>query len=394
MTSLTLARIEPLEPRSLFSSSLATSSPDLSPLLSPPALQAVSAPRLTDLSPTLEQLRSQADAVGIVAGAIQNGSLVAIGSAGLRKAGTQTKLRTSDSLLLGSCTKSFTATLVARLVDAGKFSFDLTVAQVFPELSPSAKSTYGSITVAQLLGHRSGLSDIAILPTSLTDLPQGFPSLKGSPAAVRARFVPYVFSSAPSSTPGTDWEYSNIGYAMVAAMLERKLKTSYESLMSNWVFKPLGLSSARVAYPTTVTGHQPDGTPNPPSQRDPMALAPAGFISINISDWAKYLAIHLGQQVKGKDFLKPATLQRLHTPLPGTVPDAVGSGYALGWATLDNNGQTLLTHDGDDARSFVANCLLNPNNKSAVLLLINQTGNKADTLLGSATQSLAQQYLS
>lgn len=394
--------MEALEARALFAATVAPSAPipvwlpssTVATLVVNQASSSRAAPRLTDLSPTLRQLQVNSGVAGVVAGVVKDGSLIAVGSAGVRKAGTQAKLRSSDALLLGSCTKSFTATLVARLTDAGKFSFDLTVAQVFPELSDSAKSTYGSVTVAQLLGHRSGLSDAAIFPADLTNPPPGFPSLSGSPRTVRARFVAYAFASAPKSTPGTEFEYSNVGYAMVAAMLERKLKTSYESLMSSWVFRPLGLTSARVGYPTVVTGHQANGTPTPSSLRDPMALAPAGFISINASDWAKYLSVHMGQKVRGKDFLQPATLQRLHTPLPGTVPVDVGTGYALGWATTEVDGQTLLVHSGDDDKAFVSFVVLNPSTKSAVFELINQTGDRANALLSSVSGSLSQQYLS
>lgn len=391
------AMVESLEVRRLFSavSELSGAGAVVS-LSAPPAAVHVSrlASTVTDLSGTLRPLVGPSGAPGVVAGALENGRLVALGSAGVRRTTSGQALRPSDAMLIGSCTKSITATLVGRLTDAGRFSFDLTVAQVFPELPADAKARYGGVTVAQLLGHRSGLSDANVLPDDPSNPPAGFPSLAGSARKVRARFVPYVFSTPPSGTPGESFEYSNTGYAMVAAMLERRTGASFESLMSRWVFSPLGMKTARLAYPSAVSGHGSDGSPTPKAAQIPQVLDAAGKLSVNISDWAKYLSVHLGEKVKGKDFLKPETLTRLHTPLPGEVPEEFGTGYALGWSTTQVDGENLLVHDGDDDAGFVAIAVLKPESRSAIMAQVNRTGDAGRALLGSVVSTLTDSYLS
>ena len=137
-----------------------------------------------------------------------------------------------------------------------------------------------------------------------------------------------MMKDAPLSRPGSTFAYSNVGYAIAGLMAEQVTGRSWERLMSDLLFEPLGMASARV---------RPSGTPgkldapwghddkDKPSQSDNApALGPAGTVHATIPDWAKFAALHLrGGQGKAR-LLKPATFRMLHTP-------PSGGDYAGGW---------------------------------------------------------------
>src|SRR5207302_1939645 len=86
------------------------------------------------LNAILEPIRHKVKLPALVAAAIQNGKLTALGAVGTRRAGHAERVSLSDRFHLGSCTKSMTATLCAMLIEQGKLKWETTIAESFPEL--------------------------------------------------------------------------------------------------------------------------------------------------------------------------------------------------------------------------------------------------------------------
>src|SRR5439155_10780716 len=103
-------------------------------------------------------------------------------------------------------------------------------------------------TVAQLPTHTGGI------PTYLQIGPRVTPilfELKGSAAEQREQFVKHLLQEEPAAKPGTERKYSNASYALVALVAERRTGRSWQRLMEDEVFKPLGMTTAGFGRPRT-----------------------------------------------------------------------------------------------------------------------------------------------
>jgi CubicO group peptidase (beta-lactamase class C family) len=306
-----------------------------------------------------------------------------VGVAGTRKRGTEIAATLDDKWHLGSDGKAMTATLVARLVEKDRLKWDTTLAQVFPDLADKFHPDFRTVTVLQLLQHRSGLPE----NPKLSDY-WGADGQKE-----RQRLVQNELAKRPKNKPGEEYEYSNLGYAIVGAITEKITGKSWEQTMRDEVFGPLGMNS--VGFGGTGTpgqidqpwGHSENGRAvykNGPEMDNPPALSPAGRVHCTIQDWAKFVTDHLRGARGEPALLKASSYVTLHTPPPG-------GRYACGWAVSQRNwaGGTTLHHTGDNTMN-VANVWIAPKRDFAVLVCVNQTGDKAFKASDDAIGQLIQ----
>lgn len=260
---------------------------------------------------------------------------------GRRSADATAAVTASDQWHIGSDTKSMTATLAARLVEAGHIDWTATVAQVLdPRLD--FDPAYGEANLLHLLSHRAGLPHDAPDPGStFSRLPLG------DPRPERLAYARAALNQPPLAKVGEVESYSNAGFVVAATMLEVVTGRSWERLMREQVFAPLGLGSAGFGPPRTSRppsqplGHArgPDGFLHPETRRDkadlPVVLGPAGLAHINLGDLLTYLKAHRDRPAT---FLSQASWERLQT--------APFGGYsALGWGV---DAQGSLGHTGSN----------------------------------------------
>ena len=349
------------------------------------------------ISNVLNAAIQQAGVPGMSAAVIV-GKRVYVGAAGVRLSGNPTRVLPSDQFMLGSCTKSMTATLAGILVDRGLIGWSTTLAQVFPELQSTMNPQYRSVTLAELLSHRGGLVD-----NTVTSDPGVIASFLGSselsPMQQRASVAPAVLSIAPGGAKG-DFSYSNVGVTLAATMMERVTHKSYESMMQRFIFAPLGIRSAGFGPPGAIINGRPtqpvtrsqDGTPILPNspqyaQLDPYAYDPAGTnLHMNVRDWTKYIRFQMGETVNGARLLRPQTLAQIHSAYPGPSPQGfqgLFESYGYGWTqrSADFGGRNpslgpSLWHDGSD-NVWLAMVEAFPSKHFAVLLMSNSTFDKS-----------------
>ncbi len=129
-------------------------------LLAMPAV----APADASLQALLEQgaaaMREQAQAPAVAALVQKDGEVVAEVAVGLRAEGHPELVTTHDRWHIGSCTKAFTATMIARLVEQRVMRFEDTLAESLPQLAKGMNPAYRGITVNQLLSHTAGLPPV------------------------------------------------------------------------------------------------------------------------------------------------------------------------------------------------------------------------------------------
>ena len=335
-------------------------------------------PAVTNL---LVPIRQRYQVPAMAAALVTSKGLVSVGVAGTRKRGTDTAATLDDRWHLGSDGKAMTATLMARLVEKGRLKWETPVAEVFPDLAPGFGAEARTVTVLQLLSHRSGLKPNPDL------VAYGGPD---GPKE-RLRLVKDELSRAPKHKPGKRFEYSNLGYAIAGAITEKLTGKSWEQAMREEVFSPLGMTN--VGFGGTGTpgqvdqpwGHYQDGKPasgNGPAMDNPPVLSPAVRVHCSIPDWGRFIADQLRGSNGEQALLQAASYRKLHTPIPGGF-------YALGWFVVERawGGGRVLNHAGDNTMNY-ANVWLAPRRDFAILICINQSGDTAFRASNEAVDGL------
>lgn len=343
-----------------------------------PALAQADAGLQAFLEQTLAAARDK-DGLPAVAALIQvDGSIAAQAALGVRALGHPEPVTIGDRWHIGSDTKAFTATMIARLVEQRVMSFDDTLAESLPALAKEMDPAYRSVTVTQLLSHTAGLpplTDDKDLPPFLAVIATA-DGVKAQRAAIARKYL-----SMPPASKAGEFEYSNLGYIIAGAITEARTGKTWEDLIREQVFVPLGIRNAGFGAPGASgkfdepCGHQDVAgklVPLDPANADadnPPALGPAGTINIALKDWALFAQDQLdGAHGRGK-LLKPETYRKLQTPVTGN--------YALGWgAKLGPDGvPLLLTHSGSNG-SWLADIRIMPKHDMIFLVVMN-AGNAA-----------------
>jgi CubicO group peptidase (beta-lactamase class C family) len=289
-----------------------------------------------EIEAALAETVAQAKVPGMVAAITSSKGILAIGSAGVRKDGADAKLTEQDLMHLGSCTKAMTSVLLATLVTEGKLTWNTSLIAVLPGLTGKIHPDYHPVTVWQLLTHRAGLEANAA---------NWWIHRKMELMKRRLAILEENLKEAPARKQG-EYHYSNLGYLIAGCMAEKVTGSTWESLMRERIFDPLGMDSAGFGPPGTSGktdqpwGHVRSDEGWRPRQFDNAeALGPAGRVHCNVADWAKFLAIQLpGGNKLG---LNRKTLNKLITPT-GT--------YAGGWTVTKRSwGKgTVLMHSGSN----------------------------------------------
>lgn len=289
-----------------------------------------------------------------------------VGAVGVRRVGGNEAVTLNDLFHIGSNGKSMTSTLAGLLVEEGALTWDLTLAEGFPDLR--IHPDYAGVTLKQLLSHTAGL------PPMTAGLEFAFvPKVTGSPTEQRRTFAAWLLERAPAFPPGKEFHYSNAGYSVAALLIESRAGTPWEELLRRRLFQPLGLKVV-FGWPTVAGPAQPVGhvrgagglEPQDPGYQLGPALAPAGDISLSILDYGRYLQAHLRGLRGCPDLLRPETYRFLHEP----VDENLGTGYALGWGVRELDGVPTHGHSGS-AGTFYTRLALQPTRDFAVAVVTN-----------------------
>jgi CubicO group peptidase (beta-lactamase class C family) len=341
-----------------------------------------------DSAQALEVIRKKHDLPALAEVVVKDGRICDRAAVGVRKWGGSTPVTTNDVFHIGSCTKPMTATLTAMLIEDGKLRWDTTIADVFPELKGRMDKQYDTVTVEQLLTHRGGVPGAPPAAAWKRAWEQ-----KGTPTDQRRVFIEAVLSQPPAAAPGTKMIYSNQGYAIIGAMLEKLTGTPWETLITQRLFKPLQMDSAGFGPPGTTGavdqpwGHTRKQSITVPSQEDnPPAIAPGGRVHCSLDDLARFTMFHLQRGQTG-GLLKPTTLNKLHTP-----PD--GGDYACGWVVVKRSwaGGNALMHNGSNTMWYVVMWLA-PERNFSVVAATNIAGSGAEQGCDEAAAATIHQWL-
>ena len=263
---------------------------------------------------------------------------------------------------LGSVTKQFTAVAIMLLNERGLVDLDAPVKTYLPD----APAAWDGVTVRHLLTHTAGVPNF----TDFDD----YGASKTRPATIdrlsaRFRDRPLDFQ------PGEGWSYSNSGYILLTAIVEKASGKSYAEFVAETLFQPLGMAdsgydSHAAVLPRRASGYAPTAR----------GIVNADYIDMSIPQGAGALysttrdLLKWEQGLFGGRLLTPASLALLTTP--------VRNQYAFGLAVTQAGGNTTIAHSGG-IEGFNTHMAWDPDRRMTVIVLGNLNGPGSDQVAGS-----------
>ena len=238
-----------------------------------------------DLEEIVDRYLAAGGQPGLVYGVVEHGRLVHVGSRGWRRDGGPAPDE-STAFRIASMTKSFTAATVLLLRDEGLLRLDDEVSRYVPEVAALRPPTDDAppLTVRALLTMTAGLP---------TDDPWG-DRQQDLPDDAFADLLRGGLSFA--WTPGTAYEYSNTGYALLGRVIAAAAGAPYADVVTGWLLAPLGLRSTVFTAEDVPAGHLAQGyraTPDGGWEEVPFAghgaYAPMGGLFSTVADLARWV---------------------------------------------------------------------------------------------------------
>jgi CubicO group peptidase (beta-lactamase class C family) len=268
---------------------------------------------------------------------------------------------------LASVSKSFTALGVLLLRDDGLIELDSPLSLYLPDFHLDDRQLSDKITVRHLLNQTSGLPAVSTEPLAFYN---GIDAMEEMVAALGDIKL--------DINPGGAFEYANLNYALLGALIEEVSGQTFEDYMQQRVFSPLGLTNTTLYPDEAASGERADGhqllfgqviTKNTPIYR---SASPAGWVMSSAEDMGRWLLLHLnsgrldGEQAVPEQDIRQAHKAGIMFNLSGEVV-----GYGMGWFSGITDDNLPVVWHGGDTLNFGADMLLFPNQRLGVAVLIN-----------------------
>ncbi len=333
------------------------------PTATPPVQPNPPANAKVDAFVTAELVRQRIPGLALVVQ--QNGKVVYSKGYGQANLAQGLPATTEQRFQIGSITKQFTAAAVLLLVQDGKMGLDEKIGKYLTAIPPQ----WEAITVRHLLDHTSGLPrdiDGSMVPNADSHGPYSADQMLAIGKTIM-----------PLTEPGKVYAYSNIGYQLMGLIIEKVTGAFYGNLIQDRIFKPLGMTSARIIdftdFSGTATGYvfQDNKLQELPMNKVSPGIqsfirTAAGGIEMSATDLAKWDASLDTDQILSKS-------SRDLMWAPSTLVEKASNytiNYGLGWFLSDYNGHPKVYHSGGMA-SFRADYLRFTTDKLTVIVLTN-----------------------
>jgi CubicO group peptidase (beta-lactamase class C family) len=273
--------------------------------------------------------------------------------------------------IVGSVTKTFTATTLMRLVAEGKVKLDAPVRQYVPELQLADEQSAKKITVLNLLNHTSGLD-------WRVDVDSG----EGDDAL--AREVAKLAELKLIAPPGTRASYSQAGFDLLGRIIEKVTGKTYEQAVASLLFEPLELSHSLFSRDDVMTrrfavGHNRE-------ENGKLSIArpwkhwrsnnPGGGLASSAADQIRWARFHLGDghSKNGTRVLPAEVLHHMQEQTVTLRGSSLGDAFGMCWFLREVDAVRTIGHGGSANGQF-AELLIVPERNFAVVSLSNSDPN-------------------
>ena len=317
-----------------------------------------------DFAPYAQQVAKEWNITGSALAVIKNDSIVFVQGFGEKRNGSGLPVDGNTVFQIGSVSKSFTATLMAMLVDDGLVNWNDPVKWYLPDFALYDPWVTDNLEVRDLFLHRSGLPGQA--GTYIPCLGYGRDDVYRM-----LRFIP------PANSVRTTYGYNNVMFIVAQKIIEALTGKSWEDNLQERIFTPLGMhntSTNEDGFLATANGNTPHETTvrngkihTAPMEGEEQALhwltviGAAGGINSTVTDMMQWCRLHLSNGVvDGDTLLSAAQMDYLHMgQLITSQTDTKTNIYAPCWFVEQNNRYRVWFHTGT-TWGFTAICAFVP----------------------------------
>jgi CubicO group peptidase (beta-lactamase class C family) len=277
----------------------------------------------------------------------------------------------TTALHVASITKQFTAAAILQLVEKGAVDLETSVNEYLPEQYRSPK--WDGVKIHHLLSHTSGVPDYAVV-RDYYNVVQGFclgDTVDGMVKEAMAKDLEF--------SPGSRFDYSNIGFTLLGLVIENQSGTAYDEYMAANIFQPMGMESSRIH----VIGHVPTaneaeghrwneelGAHAPDEVVTLPVTAPDGGLVTTLTDFVRWTSIYMGGE---QTTLSRDSLYAMLTPVLETnEADARGAPQSIGYGLFLSD--RLISHEGYIV-GFRSHFLVDRNTRVLIAVFSNNTTN-------------------
>lgn len=308
---------------------------------------------------------------------------------GVLKAGSPDPVDGKSIFEAGSVSKFVTALLVLHFVEKGVLDLDSDVNGYLTswKIPENGFTKNKKVTLRCLLSHQSGIPAQNRLEDSATLIQ----ILSGTKPAVNPPAV-------PEFEPGSRWNYSNIGYAVIQLILEDVTGKPFARLAEAVIFKPLGMTSSTFSYPLgeqlrpfEAMPHATSGSPRVPSQAS-QARTPGGLLCTTRDMAILTIEIMKAYQGKSARIISPETAKLLVSKQIKVPTEALGIPLSNGLGVFidDTTEELCFLHPGHNYPGSVFLMIAYPALGKGAIIAVN--GNIGDRLYLEILASIAIEY--
>lgn len=278
---------------------------------------------------------------------------------------------------VASVTKQFTAVAVLQLAEQGKLSLQDEVTKYLPDYPTGGQK----ITIENLLTHTAGIPGSA---------PEALTTLQGKRGLVSLQEIIATFKNRPLDfAPGTKWSYSNNGYMLLGAVIEKVSGVSYPQYLERNLFKPAGMTRTLFGDDYVIVKNRAASYIysraesrflNALNGKVEIAYS-AGAIQSTAEDLFRW-----NQALNAHRLIKRESLEKARTEYK--LPGGKGTNYGYGWFVGDIKGSPLVEHGGNMG-GFMCHAIYLPREDVFVVVLYNFRAARLPEFLAGDLAALA-----
>jgi len=265
---------------------------------------------------------------------------------------------------VGSISKLFTATSVMQLSENGKLNIDNSIQTYIPEFSIKSRfANQGVITPRNVMTHHSGLpSDI--LYQFFDKNPDPISSIVG-----------FLNKEYTCTQPNTIFSYSNAGYTLLGAMVERVSGESFNDYTQKHLFQPLGMKNSSFVLTPEMSNLYSKGYADGKEYDEPLIRdVPAGLLHSNVIDLANFIKMTFNHgNFNGSQIIKAEMLKEMQTKQNVDCKLDYNFSIGLGWMLNSSKWDYAggIAEHGGDTYVYHGQLSTLPDKKIGVIVLEN-----------------------
>lgn len=338
--------------------------------------------RLKGVEKELNALLKATKASGFAVAVVQNDKVIYSSGFGYSDYENKTPADPNTLFAIGSSTKAFTSALLGQLSNEGKLTFNDSPLKYVPGLKFYNNDLNGSITIEDLMSHRTGL-------------PRYDASWYLFPSHSKDSIIQRIQFMEPSAGLREKWQYNNFMFTLQGVITEKITGKSWEDNIKERFFTPLGMTRSNTGIQEMKQASNAAFGYDVEDDRivkmdyyDIAAMSPAGSINSSANDMANWLITWVNKgKFKGTEILPESYTSEamsshsvVDAGLPGKeMPNTFISNYGYGWFIMSYKGQYRVEHGGN-IDGFSASVAFYPSDNIGIVVLTNQNSSSLPSL--------------